>query len=462
MKRTFLLFICGCTSASGSAQFQLPSFEPIAPMMEYREGHVMGTVPDGVLAIGGFDGTATTASCEFYHTGDGLWTSVADLPAPRQDATAPALFENRVFVIGGWDGGATYYDDILQYDMDTDTWTPVATMSSGRAGHSSVLLSPPSILICGGYDGTQDLNSCDLFNTLTYEITPTASLAVARSSFALVASPATEAEAIAIGGFNPDEGFQLASTEVWDGTEWTPGPDLPYAADNLSAVWAESPDVVVVTGGRIYNAAENVFEGVAGGAFFGDGDTEWTAFELAHPHSYHVMGLHYFGGTFADAGFYVEGGVDQTGAGLSPTPSASEYGSTYDASLGPLDVEFVALPNPMTGRFRAAIAPNDTWWYVTGGDAEGIGTAYRVQLDHPAAVDSPAAAANSLAAFPNPAVGLTGILGLEATDRWALFDASGKQVHAGTGPSIDVGPLPTGQYMLQAGDGRVVRIVRSE
>lgn len=462
MKNVLVLFVCCCASALGSAQFQLPNFEPIAPMMEYREGHVMGTVTDGVLAIGGFDGTATTASCEFYSTDEGVWTSIADLPAPRQDASAPALHvsQNRVFVIGGWDGGATYYDDILLYDFDTDTWTAVATMSSGRAGHSSALLSPQSILICGGYDGMQDLSSCDLFNTVTYQVTPTGSLATARSSFALVGTMNSSSSAMAIGGFNPSEGFQLASTEVWNGAEWAPGPDLPYAADNLAAVWASSPDVVVVTGGRVYNAAANVFEGVAGGAFLGDGDTEWTAFDLAYPHSYHAMGHHYFGGPYADAGFYVEGGVDQTGAGLSPAPSTSEYGSTYDESIGPLNVEFVDLPNPMAGRFRAAIVPNYTWWYVTGGDAEGIGTAYRVQLDHPESVDSPLAAANTLVAFPNPSVGRTGILGLQANDQWTLFDGSGKQVDAGTGPSVDVSPLPAGGYVLRTADGRVARITR--
>jgi hypothetical protein len=60
MNRILLTLCLLCTIAPVSGQ------EPIAPMLEFRSGHVLAEVPDGVLAAGGFDGTTVTASCERF------------------------------------------------------------------------------------------------------------------------------------------------------------------------------------------------------------------------------------------------------------------------------------------------------------------------------------------------------------------------------------------------------------
>ena len=72
----------------------------IAPMMEYREAHALAPVANGMLAVGGFDGSTTTAACEWYDPTSDVWTGVASLPEPRQDATAHSVAD-AVFVIGG-------------------------------------------------------------------------------------------------------------------------------------------------------------------------------------------------------------------------------------------------------------------------------------------------------------------------------------------------------------------------
>ena len=433
-----------------SAQFNPMA---IAPMMEYREAHALAPVANGMLAVGGFDGSTTTAACEWYDPASDVWTSVASLPEPRQDATAHGAAD-AVFVIGGWNGGSTNYDDILRYDAAGDTWSAVATLSHGRSGHRSVV-TPDGILICGGYDGSADLASCDLFNTTTYDVTPVADMATARSSFAMMHYEQEGNEyTLVAGGFNPAEGFQLASCEVFDGTDWAAAADLPWAVDNLAGTVTYGGIAPIVSGGRIFNGAANLFEGIDQGALYDAGMDAWSVFDLQAPHSYHGMAS----SESPSSHIWITGGAHETGNGVTTTFSYAEEGILE--SMAPV-IPFTSITDPMecAGRFRAASASNGEWLYVTGGDESYIGTGYKINLGISNGL-STAPAATNLSAFPNPCVGRSVLIGADVSTHWEVYDKSGRCVLAGTGPELELSMVSAGAYALRTADGRTVNLIR--
>lgn len=453
MKQLFALF----AAALAMMWFApvLAQFNPlaIAPMMDYREAHALAPVANGMLAIGGFDGSATTGTCEWYDPSADVWNSVASLPEPRQDATAHGV-NGAVFVIGGWNGGITNYDDIVRYDSASDAWTTVATMTHGRSGHRSVMTSA-GILICGGYDGSSDLASCDLFNTATYEVTPVADITTARSSFAMMhyGQEGNEFTLVA-GGFNPAEGFQLASCEIFDGTDWTSAADLPWAVDNLAGTVTYGGIMPIVSGGRIFNGAANLFEGIAQGALYDAGMDTWSVFDLQAPHSYHGMAS----SESPSSHIWITGGAHETGNGVTTTFSYAEEGNLE--SMAPV-IPFTSITDPMecAGRFRAASASNGEWLYVTGGDESYIGTGYKINLGISNGLSATPASA-TLSAFPNPCVGRAVLIGADASTHWEVYDKSGCRVLAGTGPELELSMVSAGAYTLRTADGRTVNLIR--
>lgn len=60
------------------------------------------------------------------------WTIVASL-ASKRDAVAACLFGDRLITVGGYDGNH-YLHSVDQYDPNTNEWTALAPLLTGRAG----------------------------------------------------------------------------------------------------------------------------------------------------------------------------------------------------------------------------------------------------------------------------------------------------------------------------------------
>ena len=428
---------------------QTPTYT--APMWEPREAHALVHHPAiGVLAIGGFDGGLTLASTEAYDANTDSWSQRAPLPAPRQDHTAHATSDG-VVVIGGWDGSSDYPTELLLYSADMDAWMPGPALAGGRSGHASCVLSDGRILITGGYDGIADQASTFFYDPADGTLTPGPDLNTARSSHALV--PLPDGGAAAIGGFNPNAGFQLTSCERYDALSnaWQPMAPLPTGVDNLAAV--PVPQGIAVLGGRVYNPESNAFEGLASGAWYDESLDSWWSFALDGGHSYHQAFVQ-DNGWFT--GLVVTGGADATGIGVETT-----YADAERLDLTPTEVVLATSYPAFPGRFRAAAT---TWWQgghwgmVSGGDADGAGSAWKIDLTPVGAVDGPAAKA-PLLAFPNPAIDRVILPALAHNTPWTAWDAQGKAVAAGHGPVVDVGDWPTGIYTLHPATGGQARIV---
>ena len=281
----------------------------------------------------------------------------------------------------------------------------------------------------------------------TLEVTEVAPMNVGRASHTLTALGG--GLYLVTGGFNAAEGFQLASCEVYDANAntWTEIDPLPVPVDNHAATMVELstqlPDAVMVTGGRVFNADLNLFEGVASGAMLNLEDLTWTPFDMASPHSYHLS-THL---DHAAPELFVMGGADQTGAGVETT-----YGST-EWLLGTDTQPWTPPPFITNNRHRAAGCETGTWivgcYTVCGGDAAMEGTCFTV-CPKTTSVEEQDRATQSVWVYPNPSVGQSVISTFDGAHEqgWKLLDDQGRQVREGRGPALQTAGLPAGMYFI--------------
>ena len=474
MKRPSITTFFLLLSASLLAQTSAFNVSQTSTMVEYRESFQMvpltalgyGDFGPAELAMGGFDGTAVTASAEIGYEGwDGdapyFWEETEPMGQARMDFQAESSWSSAfdspaVWVFGGFDGNYTLASTEV-FVASEESWQPGPDMLSPRTNHRSVLLNDDEVLITGGFDGQGETASCEVFNMVTHEFTQVAPMNVGRASHTLTSLGGDLF--LATGGFNAAAGFQLASCEVYDANAntWTEIDPLPVPVDNhaatLVALSTQFPDVVMVTGGRVFNGDLNLFEGVASGAMLNLADMTWTPFDMASPHSYHVS-THL---DHAAPELFVMGGADQTGIGVETT-----YGST-EWLLG-TETQTWSPPVTTQNRHRAAGCETGTWivgcYTVCGGDAAMEGTCFTV-CPETSSIDEPEAVAPEVGVYPNPAVGRSVIWSANQRHEqgWTLHTGSGQLVRGGRGSTLDVSGLPRGGYLLKVAGLHAVHVV---
>jgi len=474
MKHQVVAFLCLSLSGLVFAQTSAFNISQAGTMVEYRESFEMvpfsalvyGDFEPAELAMGGFDGTAVTASAEIGYEGwdgDGpfFWQETQPMGQARMDFQAETSWSSAfdgpaVWVFGGFDGNYSLASTEV-FVAAEESWQPGPDMLSPRTNHRAILLNNDEVLITGGFDGQGETASCEVFNMETLEFTEVAPMNVGRASHTLTSLGG--GLFLATGGFNAAAGFQLASCEVYDANAntWTEIDPLPVPVDNhaatLVALSTQLPDVVMVTGGRVFNGDLNLFEGVASGAMLNLASMTWTSFDMAFPHSYHVS-THL---DHAAPELFVMGGADQTGIGVETT-----YGST-EWLLG---TETQAWSPPVTtqNRQRAAGCETGTWivgcYTVCGGDEAMEGTCFTV-CPETSSIDEPEAFAPEVGVYPNPAVGRSVIWSANQRHEqgWTLHASSGQAVLKGRGSTLDVSGLPRGSYLLKVADLHSVHVV---
>jgi hypothetical protein len=455
-----ILFFSGTLSAQSSAFNVVQA----GTLVEYRESFQMvpfmasgyGYEEPAELAMGGFDGTAVTASAEigyegFDADGPGIWLETQPMGQARMDFQAETSHSNPfvgdgVWVFGGFDGTYTLASTEV-FVAAEESWQPGPDMLSPRTNHRSAQLGNGQILITGGFDGLQETASCEVFDPLTQQFSAVASMNVGRASHTL--TDLGGGLYLAAGGFNAAAGFQLASCEVYDANAntWTEIDPLPVPVDNHAAtrvsLSTQLPDVVMVTGGRIFNPALNLFEGLAAGAILNLDDMTWTPFDMASPHSYHLS-------THLDPAapeLFVMSGADQTGIGIETT-----YGTT-EWLLGTETQAWSPPPAVAQNRHRAAGCLTGTWivgcYTVCGGDAAMEGTCFTV-CPETSSIGELDMEVQDVWVYPNPSVGMSVLSTSDGAHHqgWTLLDDRGRAVREGQGSALQTEGLPAGMYFV--------------
>lgn len=104
-----------------------------------------------VLVVGGWNGSEALSSAEVYDIVSQTWTLLEnEMTNARRGHTATLLSNGKVLIVGGDDGEGSYVASAEIFDPATNSFTATAELNIGRTGHAAVLLNDGSVLIVGG------------------------------------------------------------------------------------------------------------------------------------------------------------------------------------------------------------------------------------------------------------------------------------------------------------------------
>jgi N-acetylneuraminic acid mutarotase len=102
-----------------------------------------------IYVIGGDNAIKKHEKCnEVYDIETGSWSVLASMDSPRVGHTLEFL-NNKIYVIGGVESVQQNFSNILEYDIETDTWTTICEMPEPRFNHFSEVIDG-KIYISGG------------------------------------------------------------------------------------------------------------------------------------------------------------------------------------------------------------------------------------------------------------------------------------------------------------------------
>ncbi len=132
-------------------------------MTSPRDAHTATLMSNGkVLLAGGLDGNTTSGTAEIYDPSTSTFTAAGNMTASRAFHTATALPNGKVLIAGGYNG--TYLSSAELYDPVTGTFSPTASMSTARSRHTATLLDDGTVLIAGGLNASGTLDTAEIYD----------------------------------------------------------------------------------------------------------------------------------------------------------------------------------------------------------------------------------------------------------------------------------------------------------
>jgi hypothetical protein len=181
----------------------------------------------------------------------GTWFPAAPMLQPRERAAAALLPDGDVLVAGG-ENEENELQTAEIYDPGTNEWTPTTSMLQPREGAAAADLPDGDVLVMGGFFEGEPQSTAEIYDPATETWTATESMGVGREGPAAATLP--EGRIIVDGGVSKVEGKDeaVASVEIYnpESGNWSSLyiPPLSHARAFASA--ATLPDgYVMVTGG---------------------------------------------------------------------------------------------------------------------------------------------------------------------------------------------------------------------
>ncbi|MFC1727590.1 kelch repeat-containing protein [Patescibacteria group bacterium] len=209
-----------------------------------RTKHTATLLNDGRVLVSGGINSASLSSTQLYDPSTSTWSETDDLLGggvygSRYNHTATLLNNGKVLVSGGINSASLSSTQL--YDPSTSTWSETDDLLGGgvygsRYNHTATLLNNGKVLVVGGFNGSSDLSSSELYDPSTESWTETGSLIGAgthgrRSGHA--ATLMNNGQVLVSGGGNTTNSY-LSSAQLYDPSTGT---------------WAETDNLI---GGSIY------------------------------------------------------------------------------------------------------------------------------------------------------------------------------------------------------------------
>ncbi len=117
---------------------------------------------------------------DLAHSREPGWIQTGNLNTARTYGTATLLPNGKVLVIGGYGGSCDLASTEL-FNPATGTFSPAAAMPQGRSNHTATLLRNGKVLVAGGQCNGVTLADAELYDPRTNSWTPTGRLNIARA-----------------------------------------------------------------------------------------------------------------------------------------------------------------------------------------------------------------------------------------------------------------------------------------
>jgi hypothetical protein len=257
------VLVAGGTDSSGAVRptAELYRFDgtgaglvaPAASLLVARDGAVVAPLPDGrAVVLGGRDGGgALVADVELFTpgpNGGAFSLAFSDARAARLGATATALADGRVLVIGGVDGAGQPQAEALLLDAAGAGLTS-AGMGQPRAEHAAVRLPDGRVMAAGGTavlgDPVSALSSTDIYDPVQGKFVFAPPMAARRHRPGLAYAGGHVLAVGDVGAVPSAERFD-PETSVWTTIA---GPSATARADAVAV--ATGPGLAVVVGGGV-------------------------------------------------------------------------------------------------------------------------------------------------------------------------------------------------------------------
>lgn len=210
---------------SGGVLRDLQRYDPVidawttlASMPTARAGAVAAVVDNTIFVIGGrssaagpCNGGPFLTAVEKYDVDTNTWSTVASLPGPRSDLAA-VTHGGKVYVFGGCTATGTVTNEVDMYDPETDTWTTgLAPMPTARASLAAGR-SGQKVYAIGGWDGASSMNTNEVYNIATNSWTTNTPMATGRLE---AGTRSHGGRVYVVGGANPAFGTSTNANEVF-------------------------------------------------------------------------------------------------------------------------------------------------------------------------------------------------------------------------------------------------------
>ncbi|PJZ45147.1 Kelch repeat-containing protein [Leptospira brenneri] len=173
--------------------------------------------PGSIFLIGG-SSKRNNAITNIFHYNDGTLKNIMNLKHQRRSHTATLNQNKEIVVIGGYDGSnALESTEIINIENNRIVFG--SNLNQRRMWHTSTLLNDGRILVTGGYNADSGwLTSAEVYNPLTKQYSFVGSLNIARRLH--TANLLDNGDVVIIGGENKTNG-SLNSIEIFNPTSNT-------------------------------------------------------------------------------------------------------------------------------------------------------------------------------------------------------------------------------------------------
>lgn len=226
------------------------TFHRVGDLVVRHDGGGSVTALDGgaVLVAGGQ--VPAVASTERYDATSESWTTTANMITARRAHTATRLADGRVLIVGGLaccdQSGEVFTSSAEIYDPRTDLFQQTGALATARGFHSATLLADGRVLVTGGFaDGFADEDataSAEIYDPSTGRFASAGAMQTGRAVHSSILL--TDGRVLVVGGLQA-----TAKTDIFDPQTgaWTPGP-TPAPAVAATATLLRNGKVLIFGG----------------------------------------------------------------------------------------------------------------------------------------------------------------------------------------------------------------------